>query len=97
MPSAKVSALQASLDGESVPILPSYRGTSNMYSFAGNLTGDPNLQQAFDPCLTGSQQKAVSDGYWLLLAPLSLGQHTLQFGGTLFGNSEIVTYTLTVD
>jgi hypothetical protein len=84
--------LQASLDGASIPILASYRGTSNMYSFAG----DPSLTAVFDPCITGSQQKAVSDGYWLLLAPLSSGQHTLQFGGSLFGNPESATYKLTV-
>jgi hypothetical protein len=85
--------LQASLDGTSIPILSAYRGTSNMYSFAG----DPSLTPVFDPCITGSQQKAVSDGYWLLLAPLSTGQHTLQFGGSLFGNPpESATYDLTV-
>jgi hypothetical protein len=84
--------LEVSLDGESLPVLPDYRGTSNMYSFAG----DPSLTATFDRCITGSQQKAVSDGYWLLLAPLSSGRHTLQFGGALFGNPEMATYNLTV-
>jgi hypothetical protein len=88
----QVSDLQASLDGENIPIRPSYRGTSNMYSFAG----DPSLTATFDPCITGSQQKAVSDGYWLLLAPLSAGQHVLKFGGSSGGNPETVTYNLTV-
>ena len=49
--------LQASLYGESVPILPSHRGTSNMYSFAGKLNGDPNLQQAFDPASLGRNKR----------------------------------------
>jgi hypothetical protein len=88
--------LQASLDGAKIPILPSYRGTSNMSSFSG----DPSLTAPFDPCITGSQQKAVSDGYWLLLAPLSPGQHTLQFGGALAVNPpmtlEGATYNLIV-
>jgi hypothetical protein len=88
----EVSDVQASLDGQNIPILPSYRGTSNMYSYAG----DPSLTAVFDPCITGSQQKAVSDGYWLMLAPLSPGQHTLQFGGTLMGSTETATYNLTV-
>lgn len=89
----QVSGVQATLDGVSIPILSSYRGTSNMYSFAG----DPSLTATFDPCITGAQQKAVSDGYWLLLARLSRGQHTLQFGGTpLGGFTESVTYNLTV-
>jgi hypothetical protein len=84
--------LQASLDGNIIPILASYRGTSNMYSFAGDLS----LAAVFDPCITGTQQKAVSDGYWLLLTPLSPGQHTLQFAGTRAGSTEGVTYHLTV-
>jgi hypothetical protein len=85
--------LEVSLDGQSLPVLPGYRGTSNMFSFAG----DPSLTATFDPCITGSQQKAVSDGYWLLLAPLSSGKHTLQFGGSVFGNpAEMATYNLTV-
>jgi hypothetical protein len=94
----QVSNLQVSLDGHDIPVLSSYRGTSNMYSFAGNLAGDPNLQQAFDPCLTGSQQKAVSDGYWLLLAPLSPGQHTLRFGADSWtpGFPQAGTYDLSV-
>jgi hypothetical protein len=88
----QVTDLRASLDGANIPIVSSYRGTSNMYSFAG----DPSLTSVFDSCITGSQQKAVSDGYWLLLAPLSPGQHTLQFGGSLFGNAQSATYNLTV-
>jgi hypothetical protein len=84
--------LQATLDGANIPILSSYRGTSNMFSFAG----DPSLTATVDPCITGSQQKAVSDGYWLMLAPLSPGQHTLQFGATQGTNPEGATYNLTV-
>jgi hypothetical protein len=84
--------LQASLDGNDIPVVASYRGTSNMYSFAGDLSLNPG----FDNCITGRQQKAVSDGYWLLLTPLSPGQHTLQFAGTRQGFTEGVTYHLTV-
>jgi hypothetical protein len=87
--------LNADLDGVDIPIVASYRGTSNMYSF----TGDPSLT-VFDPCITGSQQKAVSDGYWLLLAPLSPGTHTLSFGAMItiedFSFSTEATYNLTV-
>jgi hypothetical protein len=87
------SDLNASLDGVNIPIVSSYRGTSNLFSF----TGDPSLT-ALDSCITGSPQPAVSDGYWLLLAPLSPGQHTLQFGGSVFSGSftTTATYNLTV-
>jgi hypothetical protein len=91
------SDLNASLDGVNIPILSSYRGTSNLFSFTGNLAGDPNLKQ-LDSCIIGSPQRAVSDGYWLLLAPLSPGQHTLQFSGSLGSGSFTTkaTYNLTV-
>jgi len=39
---------------------------------------------------------AVADGYWLLLAPLKPGPHTLNFGGTSGTFSVDVTYNLTV-
>jgi hypothetical protein len=88
--------LEAELDGVAIPNLFSYRGTSNMYSFVG----DPSLT-GFDPCITGTQQKAVSDGYWLLLAPLSPGTHTLHFRAAIVfpdgsGFSTEATYNLTV-
>jgi hypothetical protein len=87
----QASDLKASLDDTNIPILPSYRGTSNLFSF----TGDPSLT-VLDSCITGSPQPAVSDGYWLMLAPLSRGQHTLQFGGTVGSFTTTAKYHLTV-
>src|SRR5262245_60556466 len=34
-------------------------------------------------CATGAEQVAVADGYWLLLHPLSEGQHTLPWSVTV--------------
>jgi hypothetical protein len=56
---------------------------------------------AFDPCLTGEPQPAVVAGYWLMLAPLTRGQHTIRFGSTArFEDFEFevhTTYRLTVE
>jgi hypothetical protein len=82
--------LFASVDGAPVGSLPCYRGTSGLFTF----TGDPALTTVFDPCITGSPQQAVADGYWLMLAPLRPGQHTLHFGSTDFGQD--ITYNLTI-
>jgi hypothetical protein len=64
------------------------------------LTKHPSLLP-FDPCLTGRPQPAVVGGYWLMLAPLPRGQHTIRFGSTArFGDFESgvdVTYHVTVD
>jgi hypothetical protein len=35
-----------------------------------------------DPCVIGAPQPGVADGYWIMLAPLKVGQHTLHFTGT---------------
>ena len=48
----------------------------------------------------GAYAPAVADGFYLLLAPLTPGSHTINFGGTgLFGGkqfSQDITYNLTV-
>jgi hypothetical protein len=56
------------------PVSSKYRVTSPLFAF----TGDPSLSgPQFDPCVTGSPQPGLTDGYFIMLAPLSPGQHTL--------------------
>jgi hypothetical protein len=47
---------------------------------------------------TNDPVPAVSDGYWLMLAPLPIGQHTITFGGTMpwgyDANGNPCTFTL---
>jgi len=88
-----VSDVRAEIDGRAVKV-DDFRVTSNLFYF----TGDPSLTAVFDSCITGSSQPAVSDGYWLMLAPLSPGTHTIHFGGKFvpIGFETEVTYTLNV-
>jgi hypothetical protein len=79
--------------------LSSYRVSSPQFSFNAPtpwLFGD-----------TGGNGTSVSDGYFAMLAPLSIGQHTLRFGGAFhfstaggdpfdFDGSIDITYHLTV-
>jgi len=90
----QVDVLSADVDGASIPNLSSYRATSGLDYF----TGDPSLTSTFDGCITGSSQAFVTDGYWLMLAPLPPGHHTLHFSGGIsaFGFEDDVTYHLTV-
>jgi hypothetical protein len=45
----------------------------------------------------GTFSPQVSDGYWIMLAPLSAGAHTIHFKGILNGGFESeVTYFLTI-
>jgi hypothetical protein len=86
-----VTNLQASIDGVPLASLASYEIDSPLFTFtlpADNVLGIP--------AATGS---AVGNGVYLMLAPLSVGEHTLQFGGTYpdFGGFTLqITYHLTV-
>ena len=82
--------LTAVVDGETIPDLERYRVQSDLFTVAlpaGNwLDVEPAVTQG------------VADGYWLLLAPLPVGEHELRFGGS-FPNSDFsteVTYHLIV-
>jgi hypothetical protein len=80
-----------SVDGVPVKNMELYRVVSPLFSF-GPLPVDNVLW--IDPGLSG---QSVSDGYWLMLAPLSVGQHTIEFGG-VFANGFAfhITYQITV-
>lgn len=71
--------LKASLDGKDIPITEANHFVTNLFYFTGN----PDIANCFDPCVTGESQAAVSDGYWLFIKPLSKGQHTLTLDGRL--------------
>lgn len=70
-----VTALYARVDGKRIPDLFSHReATPRLFPVSipnGGLFGD-----------VGGSFDAVSDGYWLMLKPLSPGMHTISFGGT---------------
>lgn len=68
--------LFATIDGVPVPNLASHREESGAL-FTLNVV--PNNDSGFPP---GTYTDAYGDGYWLMLEPLSPGQHTLHFGGT---------------
>jgi hypothetical protein len=92
--------LSATLDGTALnvdlrlpPVASPFRATSPLFEFRG----DPSLTAAFDPCVTGKDQPGLSDGYWIMLNPLSPGPHTLHFIGTETGAENPPPNTFTVD
>ena len=91
------TALEVILDGVPLQELFDYRATSRLFTF----TGDSSLAAVFDPCITGTPQSGVADGYWIMLKPLTPGPHTLVIRATLdFGGGATfqidTTYDLTV-
>jgi alkaline phosphatase len=97
-----VEDLDCEIDGRDVKDLERFQVESSQFTFgplpSNNLLGDP--------ALAGKSSAAVSDGYFVMVAPLSQGEHTIQFKGKLvftkdkdgfdFTFSLDITYRLTV-
>jgi hypothetical protein len=77
----KATNLQATIDGVDIPDLKKYRVQSPLF----NIT----LPTDNAPGLPAGIMEAVSDGYWILLKPLPLGNHKIHFTGS------IIDYTAT--
>jgi hypothetical protein len=53
--------------------------------------------QAFDPCITGSLQPGIVDGFFMMFKPLPVGEHTIFVHGTnTFGDDKTFVYHLTI-
>ena len=81
----------AEIDGQPVTNLDAFRVQSPVFSFnapAENILGVTG----------GGTGLAVSDGVYLMVAPLPKGEHTIHFGGTFddFGFTLDITYHITV-
>lgn len=66
--------VSATLDGQSLAVGADQRLLTELFAFRGN----PEIATCLDPCVTGELQDAVSDGYWIMLRPLSRGVHILE-------------------
>jgi hypothetical protein len=97
---------QCTIDGVAVRDLNSFRVQSPLYTY-GPLP-DNNLLQAFGlDAPAGTESLSVSDGIYVMLAPLSKGQHTIHFSGSAIYTMEEhgfdyvfhldITYHLTVE
>jgi hypothetical protein len=90
-----VNRLEVSLDGQAFSDVLSYRFYSQDLF---ELTGDLSLQARFDPCITGSPQPAIVDGFFMMFKPLEPGLHTIRvFGTDVRGADKTYTYHLNVE
>jgi len=93
--SAKV--LQATIDGEEVNISLNPKTTPlRTRSPAGFFTITAPENNIFGG-IPGQSYNAVSDGFYLLVAPLPPGPHTITFGGSSRNFESYVTYNLIVE
>jgi hypothetical protein len=90
-----VDFLEVSIDGAQLRDVMSYRFASDDLF---TITGDLSLQAVLDPCITGSPQPAVVDGFFMIVKPLTRGEHTIVVHGTnTFGHDKRFTYHLTIE
>ncbi len=80
----------ASLDGVAVRV---HRVRTPLFAFTAAASN-----VASDPCITGSPQLAVSEGFYVFIDPPPPGQHVLQLrsGPSVFGGATDVTINLTI-
>jgi hypothetical protein len=88
-----VNELDVSLDGQPFGDVLGYRFISpDLITF----TGDPSMQ-AFDPCITGTPQVGIVDGFFMMFKPLDPGDHTISVHGTnTLGDDKTFTYHITI-
>jgi len=87
---ARVDILEAEVDGVPLQDLAQYVALSTPFAVtlpSGAVFGLP----------AGKFAPHIASGYWLMLAPLPSGQHTIRFRGGITGSFDVhVTYLLTV-
>jgi hypothetical protein len=87
---AMIEEVEIFIDGVSAGSMLGQRVTSGLFTF----TGDTSLQQ-IDPCITGTPQPAIVDGYYVMVVGLGPGEHSLRvrmnFAGTIFEVTNLVT------
>ena len=94
--------LHASIDGNPLTNLESYRAISPVFSYTLPPSPDNLIDAAFGVSLPGpcwpslTVTPAVADGFYIMLTPLTAGSHTINFGGSGPGITLDVTYNLTV-
>lgn len=90
-------SLSASIDGAAVEGLDRYHFTSAQ-AFSYTLPPSDNVLQYFGYDVSGPVTPAVSDGYWVMVPPLSPGRHVLRFSAVGAQPFVVVdmTYELTV-
>jgi hypothetical protein len=89
-------SLAAEIDGVSIGHLEAYRTSSPLFSF-GPLPDDNVLQYFGYTASAGATSLAVADGFYVMLTPLSVGQHTIHFTGGIPDVFTLdITYNLTI-
>lgn len=80
----KVNSLALTVDGVSISNVSKYRVASPLFNF----TLPENNNLGLDPQVT----QAVSDGYWIILEPLTKGNHTIISTGAIIDPTGVYSF-----
>lgn len=69
--------IEVFIDGNKVEEPMNYRLSTDMFYFTGNT----DLIECFDPCITGEPQPGLIDGYFMMLKKFKVGKHHIQIKG----------------
>ncbi len=72
-----IETLEVIIDGNIVYDPKAYRTSTDLFYFTGN----PDLAECYDPCITGEEQPAIIDGYFMMLKKFKVGRHTVVVRG----------------
>ena len=89
-----ITELDCELDGVPVKHLQAYRVSSPVFKYW--LPAEDNVVQAGGMDVSGWVTGVVADGIYLMLEPMSVGQHTIHFAGSVPGFSLDITYHIKV-
>jgi len=79
------------IDGNTITGMSNYHIVSPMFNFTGN----HDLVNCLDPCITGTVQQGVVVGTFVMIKPLSIGTHTIHISVDYAGITYGVDYTIT--
>jgi hypothetical protein len=90
-------SLLVTIDGKKVQNLYRYFRASEFFAFTGvgGNVDEPN-GCGTPPCYVGFREPAYSDGYWVMLTPLSPGQHTIHFEAAVLSTDPFYPFTQNV-
>jgi hypothetical protein len=83
-----IQDLEVAIDGKEVEHLSLYRAESPFFTYGPLPENNILLNSGFPAATAGTTVSSVADGYYLMLAPLSVGDHTVNFKGAVVFTSE---------
>lgn len=89
------TGLAVEVDGVSISNPETYKFTSDLFYFTGN----PQLASCVDGCVTGEPQPCVTIGYYMMVKPMTKGQHTIHYHIDIpaWNTGQDGTYKVTVE